>query len=340
MGLDLIGFFCVFKGEKEVLMKKEEFDSEKKHLSEVCEVLNNKINEMSEGIYSTDKSLQEFRRYMWENKGDMDVQELNSVRSTSEQEAKLLLDKQKYFQKLIRIQPSPYFASILYQGEDENIRKIYIGMTYLKKDEVDNYITDWRAPISSLFYDYEVGACSFEAPEGMVQGELLQKRQYKIEHQELIHLFDNSLNINDDVLQAVLAENSNEKMKNIVNTIQQEQNQVIRNVRDRNLIVQGIAGSGKTSVALHRIAFLLYKIPNLTSEKILIFSPNQIFTDYISNVLPELGEENTVQTTFHDYLHKIIREYKEVETFVHFLSKYYQNSNIDYETSKISTWVC
>ena len=123
-------------------MKKEEFDSEKKHLSEVCEVLNNKINEMSEGIYSTDKSLQEFRRYMWENKGDMDVQELNSVRSTSEQEAKLLLDKQKYFQKLIRIQPSPYFASILYQGEDENIRKIYIGMTYLKKDEVDNYITD------------------------------------------------------------------------------------------------------------------------------------------------------------------------------------------------------
>ena len=109
-------------------MKKEEFDSEKKHLSEVCEVLNNKINEMSEGIYSTDKSLQEFRRYMWENKGDMDVQELNSVRSTSEQEAKLLLDKQKYFQKLIRIQPSPYFASILYQGKDENIRKIYIGM--------------------------------------------------------------------------------------------------------------------------------------------------------------------------------------------------------------------
>ena len=186
-------------------MKKEEFDSEKKHLSEVCEVLNNKINEMSEGIYSTDKSLQEFRRYMWENKGDMDVQELNSVRSTSEQEAKLLLDKQKYFQKLIRIQPSPYFASILYQGKDENIRKIYIGMTYLKKDEVDNYITDWRAPISSLFYDYEVGSCFFEAPEGMVQGELLQKRQYKIEHQELIHLFDNSLNINDDVLQAVLA---------------------------------------------------------------------------------------------------------------------------------------
>ena len=124
-------------------------------------------------------------------------------------------------------------------------------------------------------------------------------------------------------------------MKNIVNTIQQEQTQVIRNVRDRNLIVQGLAGSGKTSVALHRIAFLLYKIPNLTSEKILIFSPNQIFTDYISNVLPELGEENTVQTTFHDYLHKIIREYKEVETFVHFLSKYYQNSNIDYETIKI-----
>ncbi len=312
-------------------MDSKELQFEKEHLKETSQLLDEKIASLGEHIFESKEKAQEFSRYVWENKGDMDVQELNSVRTSSEMEAKRMFDERNYFKKLMKIQNSPYFASIQFQEEGASEQNIYIGMTYLKKDELTNIIYDWRAPISSLFYDYEVGDAKYVAPEGIIQGNLKRKRQYKIENKELVRVFDNSLNINDEMLQEVLAENSNEKMKNIVNTIQQEQNQVIRNVKDKNLIVQGIAGSGKTSVALHRIAFLLYKIPNLTSEKILIFSPNQIFTEYISNVLPELGEENTVQTTFHDYLKKLITEYKSVETFIHFLSRYYQEENVNQE---------
>ena len=139
-------------------------------------------------------------------------------------------------------------------------------------------------------------------------------------------LNDNSLNIDDEVLQEVLANDSNEKMKNVVNTIQREQNKVIRNLEDNNLIVQGIAGSGKTTVALHRIAFLLYRLKSLSSDNILIFSPNNVFTEYISDVLPSLGEDNTLQTTFADYLASFLTEYKDVENFTDFVSRYYSYS--------------
>ena len=141
-----------------------------------------------------------------------------------------------------------------------------------QKDDYGNIIYDWRSPICSLFYDYEVGPCSYIAPMGKISGNIDRKRQYTIKDSKLLHIFDNNINIDDELLQEVLANESNDKMKNIVNTIQQEQNNVIRNVRDKTLIVSGIAGSGKTSVALHRIAFLLYKIKNLTSNDVLIFS--------------------------------------------------------------------
>ena len=180
-----------------------------------------------------------------------------------------------------------------------------------------------------MFYDYEVGPCSYSAPGGIYSGELKRKRQYKIENRELVGVFDNSLNIDDEVLQEVLSKESNEKMKNVVNTIQQEQNKVIRNLEDNNLIVQGIAGSGKTTVALHRIAFLLYRLNNLNSNNILIFSPNHIFTEYISDVLPSLGEANTLESTFSDYLESFITEYIGVESFTDFVSRYYSYSEIN-----------
>lgn len=120
-------------------------------------------------------------------------------------------------------------------------------------------------------------------------------------------------------------------MKNIVNTIQKEQNQVIRNVQDKNLVVQGIAGSGKTSVALHRIAFLLYKIKDLNSNNVLIFSPNKVFSEYISNVLPELGEENTKETSIHDFLSFYLKEFRQVESFSSFIERYYQSKDVNYD---------
>lgn len=169
------------------------------------------------------------------------------------------------------------------------------------------------------------------APEGKIKGEITNKRQFTIKNAVLERVFDNDINIDDELLQEVLVQESNDKMKNIVNTIQQEQNTIIRNVQDPNLIVQGIAGSGKTSVALHRIAFLLYKIQDLTSNNVLIFSPNQIFTEYISNVLPELGESNTLQTTFKSFLETNLSEFNEVESFTEFVERYYkyQERNIE-----------
>ena len=300
-----------------------DFELEEKRLTEVLKLLDDKLAQMGEDIFEDKDKFMEFRRYTWENMRAMDAQELNQANVESEFEANKIFMKQNYFKKLFRIKDNPYFASVVFEDEDKERYSVYLGLTYLKDDDYGNIIYDWRSPICSLFYDFEVGPCAYAAPGGPVKGNLIRKRQYKIADRKLLSAFDNSMNIDDDLLQEVLATDSNDKMKNIVNTIQQEQNNVIRNVRDKTLIVSGIAGSGKTSVALHRIAFLLYKINNLTSNDVLIFSPNQIFTEYISNVLPELGEDNTLQTTFNDYLSSNITEFQEVEPFMDFIGKFY-----------------
>lgn len=311
-----------------------EFELEERRLVEVSKLLDDQLAKMGENIFEDEEKFQEFKRYSWENKRTMDSAELSQVNSQSELEANMLLMKRDYFKKLYRIKDNPYFASIIFEDEDGERFNVYLGLTYLKDDDYGNIIYDWRSPICSLFYDFEVGKCAYAAPGGAITGELLRKRQYKIEKCKLVSAFDNSISIDDELLQEVLATDSNDKMKNIVNTIQQEQNNVIRNVRDKTLIVSGIAGSGKTSVALHRIAFLLYKIKNLTSNDILIFSPNQIFTEYISNVLPELGEDNTLQTTFNDYLSKTITEFASVEPFMDFIGKYYTDREKNIELIK------
>ena len=300
-----------------------DFELEEKRLTEVLKLLDDKLAQMGEDIFEDEDKFMEFRRYTWDNMRAMDAQELNQATVESEFEANKIFMKQNYFKKLFRIKDNPYFASVVFEDEDKERYSVYLGLTYLKDDGYGNIIYDWRSPICSLFYDFEVGPCAYAAPGGPVKGNLIRKRQYKIQDRKLLSAFDNSMNIDDDLLQEVLATDSNDKMKNIVNTIQQEQNNVIRNVRDKTLIVSGIAGSGKTSVALHRIAFLLYKIKNLTSNDVLIFSPNQIFTEYISNVLPELGEDNTLQTTFNDYLSSNISEFQDVEPFMDFIGRFY-----------------
>lgn len=190
---------------------------------------------------------------------------------------------------------------------EERAEKCYIGISNLINENFDFLIYDWRAPISSMFYDYEIGQAEFKCPEGIVEGELTLKRQYKINNGKIEYMFDSNLKIDDEVLQDILSKSTDTKMKGIVTTIQREQNKVIRNEEYRNLIVQGPAGSGKTSVALHRIAYLLYKHRDkITPKNIVIFSPNDIFNEYISDVLPELGEDNMCQTTFKEYMHKAL----------------------------------
>jgi len=307
-----------------------EFQKEKKILKKVHKLLGDTLDSLGGEVIDDEDQLVEFKKMMWENSSSFDEAEMQQVMAATALEASKALQKKEYFRRLNKIKNKPYFASIVYKDDDGTIQNIYMSLTYLKDDNYNNILYDWRSPICSLFYDYETGPCSYTAPGGTYHGELKRKRQYKIENNKLLGVFDNSLNIDDEVLQEVLARDSDEKMKNVVNTIQQEQNRVIRNLEDNNLIVQGIAGSGKTTVALHRIAFLLYQLERLNSNNILIFSPNNIFTEYISDVLPSLGEANTLQTTFADYMSTFITEYKDVETFTDFVSRYYSYKE-DYE---------
>ena len=193
-----------------------ELDLERKRLKNVLKILNDKVAQMGEDIFEDEEKFKEFRRYTWENKRGMDAQELNQVNVESELEANQLLMRRDYFKKLYRIKDEPYFASIVFEDEDKERFSVYLGLTYLKDDDYGNIIYDWRSPICSLFYDYEVGPCSYEAPGGNVSGELIRKRQYKIEDGQLVRAFDNSISIDDELLQEVLATDSNDKMKNIV----------------------------------------------------------------------------------------------------------------------------
>ena len=312
-------------------ISKEEIKKEKKYLDNCINVIKDYLSELGQELYEKEEKSQEFKKYIWDNKASLDPTELKSLMSDNDLEVYLMMQKGKYFQRLFKIQNSPYFGSIIFEEENEPSKNIYLGIIHLEDKNKNYLIYDWRAPISSLFYDYEVGECSYKAPEKIIKGNLKRKRQYKIEDGKIKHIFDNSINIDDSLLQEVLSNDGSEKMKNIVNTIQQEQNKIIRNVEDKSLIVQGIAGSGKTSVALHRIAFLLYKIENLSSKNVLIFSPNNVFSEYISNVLPELGEDNPSETTYANFLESCIKEYKAIETFTEFIARYYtyKEKNID-----------
>lgn len=302
----------------------EELKKEKKILEKVISLFDETYNSLADDVKVGEEDLIEFKKMMWSDSNSFDEGEMTQVKAATALEADKFFRKQDYLRRLRMIKNKPYFASIVFKDDKDNsLYNIYMSLTYLKDKNSNNILYDWRSPICSLFYDYETGPCSYSAPGGVYSGELKRKRQYKIEDRKLVGVFDNSLNIDDEVLQEVLSNESSDKMKNVVNTIQQEQNKVIRNIEDDNLIVQGIAGSGKTTVALHRIAFLLYRLDNLNSNNILIFSPNNIFTDYISEVLPSLGEANTLQTTFADYLENFITEYNHVEDFTDFISRYY-----------------
>ena len=308
-------------------LSEEEFSKEKKHLDKTTQLLRETISNLAQDLYDNEEKQLEFKKYIWDTRSELDPTEMKSIVSNNAQEIDNLEMKAKYYKKLYKIQNSPYFAKIVFRNNENIDPTIYIGLTYLTRDN-KNVIYDWRSPIASIFYDYENGDCEYEAPGGKIQGYLENKRQFTIEESKIIRVFDSKLNVQDDLLQEVLSQKNNDYMKNIVNTIQQEQNAIIRNVKDKNLIVQGIAGSGKTSVALHRIAFLLYKIKNLTSDKVLIFAPNQVFSEYISNVLPELGEENTKETTFSDFLESYIKEYRHIETFTSFIERYYKYEEV------------
>jgi len=227
---------------------------------------------------------------------------------------KFSYDKANHLERMYR---SPYFGRIDFvEDGEENAEQIYIGIHNLSTNNTREILVyDWRAPISGMFYDFEIGLCSYDCPAGSISGRMLLKRQYKIEKLSIVYMFDSSLSINDEMLREILGNSTDNRMKTIVTSIQREQNAVIRNSENKILIVEGPAGSGKTSIALHRAAYLLYKYrDSIKSENILVFSPNHVFEDYISNVLPELGEENIQRSTFADFFGNIADTKYRIET--------------------------
>ncbi|MFK2827020.1 RNA polymerase recycling motor HelD [Bacillus sp. B190/17] len=238
-----------------------------------------------------------------------EAQALSVSQSTHRQASKKL-------SALRRMQGMPYFGRIDFiEEETSTAERIYIGISTLTDTSGENFlIYDWRAPISSVYYDYQPGPAKYATPGGIIHGILEKKWQYLIRGGVIQSMFDTSLTIGDEILQQVLGKGTDKHMHSIVATIQQEQNRIIRHDRGRMLIVHGAAGSGKTSAALQRIAYLLYKYRDrLNADQIILFSPNSMFNSYVSNVLPELGEENMQQVTFQEYLDHRLKSELQVE---------------------------
>jgi DNA helicase II / ATP-dependent DNA helicase PcrA len=292
---------------------KSELKSENEWLEKVLEETRKQLSEKRDFKEKFKKDAIDTQRELWQEVGSVSISnELEQlvdflgfidVMKRQKRSHEFTAKLQEKYEKMVL---SPYFGRIdFHENGDERSEKYYIGLSNLITDKYDFLIYDWRAPVCSMFYDYEIGKAGYKCPEGIIEGSLTQKRQYKINNGKIDYMFDSNLKIDDEILQDILGKSTDSKMKTIVTTIQREQNKVIRNEEYKNLIVQGPAGSGKTSIALHRIAYLLYKHRDkIVPQNIIIFSPNQIFNDYISNVLPELGEENMCQTTFKEYMHK------------------------------------
>ena len=315
--------------EPEQLKLEEEYL--KKTLAVIKELIENDDNSIKDRM----AEIQEMKKYLWDNNAMLDDAEIASGMYNVNCDVSYTNENIKKLMKLKKSLESPYFGRVDFESNGFS-EPVYIGINSIAKD-LTFYVFDWRTPIASLFYNYGTGPASYEAPRGTISGNISLKRQYKISDEKIERCFNSDLNIDDEYLQEILANASSEKMTNIVNTIQREQNEIIRNVSDKYLIVQGIAGSGKTSVALHRIAYLLYKEKNLSSNNVLIFSPNDVFSQYISNVLPELGEDNVLQTTFSDFASAYIRDFKEIESFTQFIERYYKSDSIseeEYKTTK------
>lgn len=291
---------------------------EKEYLKQIISFLKKVIGNTDASVKDHVDTLAEYKDYIWSNK-DIDPHEIRSMRESILNHFALgesVINKHKRLTKILAI---PYFGRIdfLEKKENSKVMPIYIGIhTFYDPKSRATLIHDWRAPVSSMFYDHELGEAGYRSPSGEIKGVISLKRQYRIRGGKMEFMIESALTVHDDILQKELSSNADDKMKNIVATIQREQNQIIRNEDIRTLIIQGVAGSGKTSIALHRIAYLLYTFrDSISSKDILIISPNKVFSDYISNVLPELGEETVPETSMEQILSGVLEHKYKYQTY-------------------------
>ncbi|MGE6753899.1 RNA polymerase recycling motor HelD [Rossellomorea sp. NPDC071047] len=302
---------------------KLEIRQEQKRVDRVIETIVEQIGRLEDETGRRQQEVVKIRKHFWDEvKVNTDTFDdfLETVLSLRQQAQVLTVSQSTHRQAvkklsaLQRMKGKPYFGRIDFTEEGEIAsEKVYIGIATLTDQSGEGFLVyDWRAPISSVYYDYPPGPAEYTTPGGVIKGTLEKKWQYLIRDGVIDSMFDTSLTIGDEILQEVLGKRTDTHMNSIVATIQQKQNQIIRHDHGRLLIVQGAAGSGKTSAALQRIAYLLYKYRgSLKADQIILFSPNAMFNSYVSNVLPELGEENMEQVTFQEYLdHRLSEEFE------------------------------
>lgn len=303
-------------------MDKIEFEKEKKYLKETISLLDKKLDYLHN--YSSninkmlDNSNKEYFEYLNRNANKIneeDVVELLNMQGRLQDLESDTIDNAKYLNIYGKMKNKPYFASLLLRASDDNVEEnYYIGLNSLVDDQDKYQVLDWRSPIASIFYDVEEGECQIKTDTTVLNCFLDRKRQFGIERGKLNYYIDSTINIEDDILKEALAKNTTNQMKSIVQTIQKEQNDVIRGDEHKNLIVQGVAGSGKTAIALHRIAYLLYKMKGkIKSENIHFVSPNNAFSSYISSVLPDLAEEDIEKIQLDNIARKYLKKHLIVE---------------------------
>lgn len=305
------------------MAKHPDWDAERTRIEHVIAAIATKKAQFAAQMDDVTGEMSDLRRHFFKDVTVNFADESEAAETTAaiKQQTELLAERERTFGQALkqsrvleRMEHSPYFARIDFveriEGMEQQVESIYLGIGSLLEEGTQRYyVYDWRAPISNLYYDFVPGPASYETPIAIIEGDMLLKRQLIIRRGELQSMFDTGMSIGDDLLQQVLSERSDAAMKTIVATIQKEQNVIIRDESHRLLLVQGAAGSGKTSAALQRVAYLLYRYRNtITAEQIVLFSPNPMFNHYVSQVLPELGEQNMVQTTLNAFIESRMRQ--------------------------------
>ena len=282
-----------------------DFLKEESKLQEITDILNKEILNYLEKRKNVTKHILDARKkYVEEYKDDEDqVIDYFDHENYVQEEAYRTIDKR--LMEYTKLKEVPYFGKVTFKEDEDIPEDMYIGRYGLTlENSYEPLVVDWRAPIAALFYKGNLGEATYNPPSGERNADILARKQLIIKKGQLKGVFDSALDVKDEILQMVLTENSSDKLKDIVMTIQQEQDEIIREDRNKIVVVNGVAGSGKTTIALHRVSYLLYNFRKLFGDKVLIFGPNDIFMDYIGQVLPTLGEGNVKQTTFENFVKK------------------------------------
>ncbi|NRZ85188.1 DNA helicase IV [Clostridium beijerinckii] len=299
------------------MSKQVDFIREEEKLSEILEILNKEILKYLEKRKNvTNYILEARKKYVEEYKDDEDqIIDYFDHENYVKEEAYRTIDKR--LMEFTKLKEIPYFGKVSFKEGEDIPEDMYVGRYGLTlENSFEPLIVDWRAPIASLFYKGTLGKSSYNPPSGEIEVDILSRKQLVIKKGQLKGVFDSAIDVKDEILQMVLTDNSSDKLKDIVMTIQKEQDEIIREDRNKIVVVNGVAGSGKTTIALHRISYLLYNFRKQFGDKVLIFGPNDIFMDYIAQVLPSLGESNIKQTTFENFAKKEINlKYENVKSF-------------------------